>query len=35
VPPPPAPLVIKLSVQKQMTDKAVPGLGKTSFTYFF
>jgi len=26
VPPPPAPLVIKLSVQKQTTDKAVPSL---------
>ena len=31
--PPPAPLVIKLSAQKQMTDKAVLGLGKTSFTH--
>ena len=33
-------LVIKLSAQKQTTDKAVPGLGKTSFffatcTYIF
>ena len=35
VPPPPASLVIKLSVQKQTTDKAVPGLGKTSFIHFF
>jgi len=40
VPPPPAPLVIKLSAQKQTTDKAVLGLGKTSFffatcTYIF
>ena len=32
--PPLAPLVIKLSAQKQTTDKAVPGLGKTSFTHF-
>ena len=31
--PPPAPLVIKLSAQKQTTDKAVPGLGKTSFIF--
>ena len=30
VAPPPAPLVIKLSAQKQATDKAIPGLGKTS-----
>ena len=35
VPPPPALLVIKLSAQKQTTDKAVPGLGKTSFIQFF
>ena len=34
VPPSPAPLVIKLSAQKQTTDKAVPSLGKTSFTHF-
>ena len=34
VSPPPAPLVIKLSAQKQTTDKAVPSLGKTSFTRF-
>ena len=33
VPPPPGPLVIKLSAQKQTTDKAVPGLGKTSFIF--
>jgi len=33
VPPPPAPLVIKLSAQKQTTDKAIPGLGKTSFIF--
>ena len=32
--PPPASLVIKLSAQKQTTDKVVPGLGKTSFTHF-
>ena len=40
VPPPPAPLVIRLSAQKQTTDTAVPGLGKISFplaacTYIF
>ena len=35
VPPPLAPLVIKLSAQKQTADKAVLGLGKTSFTHFF
>ena len=35
VPPPPAPLIIKLSAQKQMTDKVVPGLSKTSFIQFF
>jgi len=29
VPPPSVPLVIKLSAQKQATDKAIPGLGKT------
>ena len=33
VPPPPAPLIIKLSAQKQATDKAVPGQGKTSFIF--
>ena len=27
---PPAPLVIKLSVQKKATEKAAPGLGKIS-----
>jgi len=32
LPPPPAPLVIKLSTQK---NKAIPGLGKTSFIHFF
>ena len=26
----PAPLIIKLSAQKQTTDKAIPALGKTS-----
>ena len=31
VPPPPAPLVIRLSAQKQAIDKAVPDLGKISF----
>ena len=30
VAPPPAPLVIKLSAQKQATDKAVPDLGRAS-----
>ena len=40
VPPPPAPLVIRLSAQKQATNKAVPDLGKISFilvtcTYIF
>ena len=29
VPPPSVPLVIKLSAQKQATDKAIPDLGKT------
>jgi len=33
VPPPPALLVIKLSAQKQTTNKDVPGLGKTSFIF--
>ena len=40
VPPPPAPLVIRLSAQKQTIDKAVSDLGKISFilatcTYIF
>ena len=35
VPPPPAPLVIKLQAQKQTTNKAIPGLGRTSFIHFF
>ena len=34
VPPPPALLVVRLSAQKQTTDKAIPGLGKTSFIHF-
>ena len=34
VPPPPTLLVIKLLAQKQTTDKAIPSLGKTSFTHF-
>jgi len=39
-PPPPAPLVIRLSAQKQTIDKAVPDLGKINFilatcTYIF
>jgi len=38
--PPPAPLVIKLSAQRQTTDKAVPDLGKISsilatYTYIY
>ena len=33
VPPPPTLLVIKLSAQKQTTDKAIPSLGKTSFIF--
>ena len=32
VPLPPAPLVIRLSAQKQTIDKAFPDLGKISFT---
>ena len=34
VPPPLTPLVVRLLAQKQTIDKAVPNLGKTSFTRF-
>ena len=34
VPPPPVPLVIKLAAQKLTTEKAVPSLGKTTFTLY-